>query len=141
VKNKKSFGKQFVIQTLLGPVYRVSGRAVRRKHPDGIGGWHRKAGYPFIRGTEIWIEKMADGAPEERFLLAHELTEILLIIVHKWTYQKAHDAANRYEKRLRNGECPKKVFDSYLKHYYPKAAASVREKYLEAFYRAYKRYR
>jgi hypothetical protein len=136
--------KAFVLKTFLGPVYRFSGKGLRhrgRSQCDGVGGYHRRAGYAFIPGDEIWIEKMADGVTEERYLLGHEMMEILVMRVRKWGYQKAHDAITPFELRLRKEECPEKVFRAYIAKFFPKATPTGARMALAGLMHGYRRYR
>jgi hypothetical protein len=136
--------KTFVLKTFLGPVYRFSGKGLRwrgKSQCDGVGGYHRKAGYSFIPGNQIWIEKMADGVTEERYLLGHEMMEILVMRVRKWGYQKAHDAITPFELRLRKEECPEKVFKAYIAKFFPKATPTGARMALAGLMHGYRRYR
>ena len=136
-----TFGKSLRVRSPVGPVFRVDGAKVRKVDPDGIGGWH-KAVYPkLVPGNEIWIEKLAGGADEERKILAHEMIEIALMRTRGWTYQRAHDTANRSERRLRNGDCPLKVFVAVLKRHFPRRYQPYAVETAEGMYRAYKAYR
>jgi hypothetical protein len=135
------FDKSFRLQSPVGPVYRVNGAKVRKVDPDGIGGWHR-APYPrLVPGNEIWIEKLVGGADEERKILAHEMTEILLMKVRRWKYQRAHDAANRVERALRKGRPPAKVFASFMKRHFPRATDAAEIMIGTAMLEAYEAYR
>ena len=136
--------KTFVLKTFLGPVYRFSGKGLRhrgRSQCDGVGGYHRRAGYAFIPGDEIWIEKMADGVTEERYLLGHEMMEILVMRVLKWGYQKAHDAITPFELRLRKEESPQKVFRAYIAKFFPKATPTGAHAALDGLMHGYRSYR
>lgn len=110
--------KQFKLMSPVGRVYTVDGAAVRKKHPDFIGGSHNLVD-SFVPKHEVWIERMCGGWREERFLLAHEMTEIVLMMVRRWPYEKAHAAANVAEQRLRAGACPDKVFIEFLGEHFP----------------------
>lgn len=131
------FDKSFRVMSPVGPVYRVNGAKVRRKHVDMIGGAHRLVPYDFVPGNEIWIEKLTGGAKEERFILAHEMTEILLMRVRKWKYQRAHDAANRVERALRKGANAYLTFSRFIKRHFPSAhpdaAARTSSELVEAY--------
>jgi hypothetical protein len=115
------FDKSFRVLSPVGPVYRVNGAKVRKASIDGAAGWHGLVYPGLVPKKEIWIEKMVGGANEERFILAHEMTEILLMRVRKWKYQRAHDAANRVERALRKGSNAFLVFSRFIKRYFPRA--------------------
>ncbi len=135
------FEKSFRIQSPVGPVYRVNGAKVRKVDPDGIGGWHRAVYPTLVPGNEIWIEKLVGGANEERKILAHEMTEILLMKTRKWKYQRAHDAANRVERSLRKGRSAAKVFASFMKKHFPRALDATEIMIGTALLEAYESYR
>jgi hypothetical protein len=136
----RGISKSLRIRSVLGNVYRVDGNKIRKKHTDFIGGGH-KAVYSFIPGKEVWVEKMAAGAIEERYLLAHEMTEILLMKVHKWKYDRAHNAANKIEKKLRKSGCPDAIFLAYVKRYFPRASAATATATGALLAKAYRSYR
>lgn len=134
------FGKSLRVRSPLGNVYRVDGTSLRRKHTDFIGGGHRRV-YAFVPGEDVWIEKMNAGPKEERYLLAHEMTEILLMRVHKWKYEPAHAVANRVEKKLRRGGTPSSVFACYVRHYFPRADAQTAAAAVAVLTQTYQRYK
>lgn len=135
------FDKSLRIQCPVGPVYRVNGAKVRKVDPDGVAGWHKGAYPRLVPGQEIWIEKMDDGPKEERHILAHEMVEIALMRILGWKYQRAHDTANRAEKKLRAGENPLKVFTAVLRRHMPGRYQMDVERVAKDFDRAYRRYR
>jgi hypothetical protein len=98
----------------------VNGAKVRAVDPDGIGGWHHAVYPKLVPKNEIWIEKLAGGAKEERFILAHEMIEIALMRIRGWKYQRAHDVANRFERKLRAGEKPREVFTAAMRIHLPR---------------------
>ena len=134
------FGKSFRVRSPVGPVYRVDGAKVRRKHTDFIGGGHALV-YGFVPGEEVWVEKMAGGAVEERYLLAHEMVEIALMRILGWKYDRAHAAANRAERRLRKDDCPLKVFTAVLRRHMPGRYQLDVDRVALQFHKAYKGYR
>ena len=98
-------------------VYTVSGPNVRSVYTDWIGGSHWYADPKLVPKGEIWIERMR-SKQDERYLLAHEMAEIVLMKYLGYGYAKAHAAANVVEKALRNGADPTKVFYKHLKKYW-----------------------
>jgi hypothetical protein len=114
-----SFGKQFILNSPMGPVYRVNGAKVRNHTVDGAAGWHNLVYPKLVPGNEIWIERLVGGPKEEKFILAHEMMEIALMRIRKWKYQRAHDMANKYEAKLRAGACPDKTFLHFFQHHIP----------------------
>ena len=110
--------KHLKLMSPVGRVYTVDGAKVREKHTVFIGGGHHLV-YPWVPRHEVWIERMRGGWREERFLLAHEMTEIVLMMVRRWPYEKAHAAANVAEQRLRAGACPDKVFIEFMGEHFP----------------------
>jgi hypothetical protein len=141
LRRSKNFGKSFRIHSPVGPVFRVDGAKVRAADVDGVGGWHGLVYPKLVPREEVWIEHMAGGPVEERYLLAHEMVEIALMRILKWGYQRAHDAANRAERKLRAGACPLKVFTAVLRRHMPGRYQLDVERAADHFYRAYKRYR
>ncbi len=135
------FDKSFRVRSLVGPVYRVNGAKVRKASIDGAAGWHGLVYPSLVPRNEVWIEKLVGGAKEERFILAHEMTEILLMRVRKWKYQRAHDAANRVERSLRKGRCPAKVFAAFMKRHFPRATDAAEIMVGAALLEAYRGYR
>ena len=78
----------------------VNGMAIRNKKDIdfGLGGNHYA--YRYIPKNEIWIEKII--SPRERkFIIAHEIIERHMMDKYKYPYQKAHNIANKLEKRFR----------------------------------------
>jgi hypothetical protein len=137
----KNFGKRFVIQSPVGPVFRVDGAKVRAADVDGVGGWHGLVYPKLVPKEEVWIEHMTGGAVEERYLLAHEMVEIALMRILKWGYQRAHDAANRAERKLRAGAPPLAVFTAVLRRHMPGRYQLDVERVAQDFYKAYRSYR
>lgn len=135
------FGKRFILHSPVGPVFRVDGAKVRAADVDGVGGWHGLVYPKLVPGEEVWIERMAGGPREERYLLAHEMVEIALMRILKWGYQRAHNAANRAERKLRAGACPLKIFTAVLRRHMPGRYQLDVERVANDFYRAYKGYR
>lgn len=118
--------KTFRLTTLVGRVYNVDGVAMRQKRALAIGGGHHLV-YRWVPRNEVWIERMRGGARDERCILAHEMAEILLMRVRGWSYDRAHDAANRVEQQLRAGRDANATFARFVKRYFPRAdAATVR---------------
>jgi hypothetical protein len=138
-QERRTLDKQLKLMSPVGRVYAVNGAAVREKHTDFIGGGHH-AVYPWIPAHEVWIERMRHGHLEERFLLAHEMAEIVLMQVRKWAYDKAHDAANVVEQRLRVGTNPEVVFGEFVAEHFPRADGGAAASLAESLARSYDKY-
>ncbi len=135
------FDKSFRVMSPVGPVYRVNGAKVRKASVNGAAGWHRLAYPGLVPGKEVWLEKLVGGANEERFILAHEMTEILLMRLHGWKYPRAHAAANRAERALRNGAGAAGVFTRFIKRHFPRAQPDAVAAVSARLLHAYKAYR
>lgn len=134
-----AFGKTFRLMSPAGRVYNVDGDKVRAKHVVMIGGGHSLV-YPWVPAGEVWIERMKGGRKDERFILAHEMTEILLMKVHGWKYDRAHDAANVIERTLRSGACPVVAFRGFLTRHFPRAKTKAKMAVVHALTQAFDRY-
>ncbi len=109
-----------------GAVYAVNGAAVRRRRASFVGGSHPSVD-SFVPSGEIWIERMKGGKRDERNILAHEMTEILLMRFKDWGYDRAHAEANRVEQRLRKGAAPLRVFRAFLRRRFRRGDAHERD--------------
>jgi hypothetical protein len=119
-------------------VYTVDGSAVRKKRTDWIGGSHWYADR-FIPEGEIWIERMR-SKKEERYLLAHEMTERLLMKYLRFNYKKGHAAATVVEQRLRKGLNASVAFLQFLTKYWPSAPRTQRLQGANNLAKAYRGY-
>lgn len=132
--------KQFRVDAPGGlKVFRVNGTTVRKQYPDWIGGSHWYADPGLVPKNQIWIEHMRSTA-EERFLLAHEMAEIILMKHLRFNYAKAHAAANVVEQALRKGGCPREIFEKHLQRFWPRAPRWQRLKGAMALHAAYRGY-
>lgn len=131
--------KQFRTTASGFKVFRVNGTHVRKHYPDWIGGSHWYADPKLVPKGEIWIERMR-STTEERFLLAHELAEIILMKYLRFGYAKAHAAANVVEQALRKGGHPDEIFERHLAKYWPRAPRWQRLKGAMALASAYRGY-
>lgn len=122
-------------------MYRVDGAKVRRVEVDGVAGWHALVYPKLVPRDEVWIEKLAGGPAEERKILAHEMVEIALMRILGWKYQRAHDTANRAERRLRKGDNPLRVFTAVLRRHMPSRYRLDVERCAAAFTKTYLRYK
>lgn len=138
-QERRSIDKQLKLMSPVGRVYVVDGSAVRQKHTDFIGGGHH-AVYSWIPAHEVWIERMRQGWREERFLLAHEMAEIVLMQVRKWGYDKAHEAANGVEGHLRIGAPATKVFADFVAEHFPRADGAAAASLADSLATAYEKY-
>lgn len=59
----------------------------------------------FIPENEIWIDDILDSK-ERKYIIFHEFTELKLMKLKHYPYEKAHQIASKkeYEKRKKNGE-------------------------------------
>lgn len=136
----KKINKTFRVNAPCGvTVYTVSGPEVRSVYTDWIGGSHWYADPGLVPKNQIWIERMR-SKQEERYLLAHEMAEYVLMKHKGFGYAKAHAAANVVEKALRNGDSPRAVFRRHLHTYWPATPAAALAKGVLAFTTAYKSY-
>lgn len=110
-----AFSKVLKVKAAFCSVYRVNGPAIRgtKAGTDWIGGGHSLCGYRFIPEREVWIEDMG-STKEERYLLGHELVEIVLMAFKGWNYERAHQVATKAEYRLRRGVSASQVITSFL---------------------------
>ncbi len=131
--------KEFRMLSAFGRIYTVDGARVRKKRTVFIGGGHHLI-YPWVPKGEIWIERMKGGWREERFILAHELTEIVLMVWRGWSYDKAHDAANKAEHELRTGGDPRSVFQSFVGGYFPRATPEGANTVVDNLTRVFEKY-
>lgn len=138
-KKIPSAKRKFRLICPVGAVYKVDGRAVRTRHAVMVGGAHSLV-YPWVPTGEIWIERMRGGRRDERNILAHEMVEILLMHFKKWSYDRAHDAANQLEQRLRKGIAPKKAFLAFLQRHFRRGDPNRRRELSAALTSAYERY-
>lgn len=99
-------------------VYSFDGTKLRKKYPDLIGGSHHRVD-KIVPKKQIWIERMKTRK-EERFLLAHEMIEYLLMKHLRFTYDKAHGIATGYEQALRQGHPFSLVFGDVVDRWLPK---------------------
>jgi hypothetical protein len=120
-------------------VYTVSGPEIRSVYTDWIGGSHWYADPKLVPKGEIWIESMK-SKQDEKYILAHEMAEYPLMKYLRFSYDKAHAAANVVEKKLRNGHDPVSAFLTHLQTYWPKAPAWQLRKGALAFAAAYRGY-
>ena len=70
------------------------------------GGHHYVDSYPgykrFIPEDEIWVDDVFKSKPEElKAIIQHEFIERNLMKYKKWSYNKAHEYANKREAELR----------------------------------------
>ncbi len=136
----KKIKKEFRVNAPSGvKVYTVCGPQVRSVYTDWIGGSHWFADPKLVPKDEIWIERMRTRE-EEKFILAHEMSEYPLMKYLKFSYDKAHAAANVVEKKLRNGHDPVSAFFTHLQTYWPKAPAWQLRKGALALAAAYRGY-
>jgi hypothetical protein len=102
-------------------IFSVSGQQIRNTFmnhmkTDFIGGGHHYA-YSFIPLEEIWIDNEV-STDEQRFFLAHEMTERMLMKhLHK-KYPDSHNIANTIEMKLRAHEEPENVFNSFCNEHF-----------------------
>ncbi len=89
--------KQFLCGILGFHLYKVDGSYIRSQWADFLGG--HPAVYNFIPGKEIWV----DATIKEwlGYIASHEILEVLLMQLHDWKYERAHNAANSLEQELR----------------------------------------
>ena len=80
-------------------VVEVIGPQVRRHHVDYVEGGHGYI-YPWIPRDVIWAEKMLNRQ-DECCNAVHKIREQRKMKYHGWSYDRAHDHANRVESRLR----------------------------------------
>jgi len=117
VKISGKYGRKVRLTNVLDGIKVVSfdGTKLRKFYPDLIGGSHHRVD-KIVPVNAIWIEQMR-SRDEERFLLAHEMTEYLLMKYRHWTYDPAHRIATKVEQKLRNGLCPAVVFYDFVRTY------------------------
>lgn len=98
-------------------IYIVDGHDVRMNFDvDFIGGGHHYA-YPEIPKNEIWLENLSPKS-EIKYILVHEMIERLLMKHDKLKYSNAHIIANKYEKKIRDGQNPQNVFKKFIDEYF-----------------------
>ncbi len=131
--------KTFRLTTPVGRVYNVNGAAVRRRHAVVIGGGHSLV-YSWVPTGEVWIERMRGGRRDERNILAHEMTEILLMRYKDWSYDRAHNEANRIEQRLRKGTPAPIVFKDFLRKRFRRGEPTRRDELAHELAAVYERY-
>lgn len=103
--------------------YRMRGRP-RRRGINVVAGTHRHVD-PIAPKDTLLIERMKDPR-DHKFLLAHECLEHLIMRLKKWSYPRAHAAANRLEYELRRGECPEAAIRRHcVRHFGKKRGAAL----------------
>lgn len=85
-------------------VYLVDGSIVRRDFDISFASTGHFYRYPlFIQENEIWIEKMLDRK-DMLFNCGHAIVERFLIKVCRYSCDKAHERASRFEEKIRKNK-------------------------------------
>lgn len=101
---------RYVVRVVKGKEIRDSGNV------EFIGGGNPYI-YDFVPFEEIWLEDLGD-TDDMRKIFAHEMIESILMRDLGWTYDRAHDVANKAEGALRKGLNPGIVFGWFAKKYF-----------------------
>jgi hypothetical protein len=131
--------KVFRLTSPVGRVYKVNGAAVRKRYAPFVAGGHPLV-YSYVPDGEIWLERMKGGRRDERNILAHEMTEILLMRFKDWGYDRAHNEANRVEQLLRKGTPPLAVFKRFLRKRFRRGSPEHRDELAAELTRVYEQY-
>jgi hypothetical protein len=104
-------------------IYQVSGKAVRDRWADFVGGSHHWANR-FVPKGEIWLEKLR-GKKEMALVGAHEMIERILMKYFGWSYERAHNKANDLETDLRKTK-NNELFITYCVRLFGKSKESTK---------------
>jgi len=88
------------VEKIAVKVKEVDGGDVKVNHTMDFveGGQHGR--YPFIPKDEVWVDKHLDKS-QRPFVIAHELHERGKMLGQGKSYDKAHEEANKFERKLR----------------------------------------